>query len=569
MTTTCAIYTRISDDKEGDGAGVDRQEQDCRRLAADLGYTVLAVFSDNDVSASTRSRKRRPSYEEMMGRAEAGEFGAILAYTASRLTRRPLDYERLINLSDQRGTVIRTVKSGQVDLATADGKMLARILAGVDAAEADRISERASRKHRELAESGLYDGGGRPFGYQKSGPKKARTLVPDPAEAALVQEAARRVLEGEPMRAIVRDWRERKITTVNGRRWEQANLRRVLLSPRNIGVREYRPANRAGVRPSFGEGEMYADAWDAILTRDVWDALRVVLSDPDRCTNGGRVEISHLLSGFCRCGRCGARMRSGQLGAGDDRTRKYVCPPAPHGCCGVARLAEPVEDLVTDRVFHWLDSGLYESAVAAAESDGEYRDLLVRRREVQERLSRIETDYADGAIDAAEMRAAKARNGPALEAIERDIARRQASRLVPSGVGIRTAWQTWTLARRRDVLAVLVDRVVVFPTLVGAKRFDPRKVQIIPGAWATGLDESSLAVPVSMEPRQLRGQELRDALLAYLADRGTDASPTEVARALTLDLSTVVKVLKRLTDMGVVVRTRPWSGREPSRYAAA
>ncbi|NYI46303.1 DNA invertase Pin-like site-specific DNA recombinase [Nocardioides aromaticivorans] len=46
-----AIYTRISQDRTGAGLGVDRQEQDCRAKAEELGLDVVAVFSDNDTSA--------------------------------------------------------------------------------------------------------------------------------------------------------------------------------------------------------------------------------------------------------------------------------------------------------------------------------------------------------------------------------------------------------------------------------------------------------------------------------------------------------------------------------------
>ena len=58
---TAAIYCRISNDPEGRELGVERQEEDARLLAARLGLDVVKVFTDNDVSASTKSRKRRRS----------------------------------------------------------------------------------------------------------------------------------------------------------------------------------------------------------------------------------------------------------------------------------------------------------------------------------------------------------------------------------------------------------------------------------------------------------------------------------------------------------------------------
>src|SRR3712207_1838478 len=62
--TRSAIYVRISDDREGKGLGVERQEQDCRALAERLGWTLhpdRPVYADNDIGASAKSRKARPA----------------------------------------------------------------------------------------------------------------------------------------------------------------------------------------------------------------------------------------------------------------------------------------------------------------------------------------------------------------------------------------------------------------------------------------------------------------------------------------------------------------------------
>ena len=76
MVGTAVIYARISktDDPE-DFLGVSRQVEDARALAERLGLTVVSEFVDNDISASTISKKARPQFEAMMQSAEAGEFG--------------------------------------------------------------------------------------------------------------------------------------------------------------------------------------------------------------------------------------------------------------------------------------------------------------------------------------------------------------------------------------------------------------------------------------------------------------------------------------------------------------
>ncbi|MDQ0851439.1 DNA invertase Pin-like site-specific DNA recombinase [Arthrobacter sp. B3I9] len=48
---SAAIYARISSDHTGEVLGVTRQLEDCRKLAADQGWTVGDEYVDNDVSS--------------------------------------------------------------------------------------------------------------------------------------------------------------------------------------------------------------------------------------------------------------------------------------------------------------------------------------------------------------------------------------------------------------------------------------------------------------------------------------------------------------------------------------
>lgn len=68
-----------------------------------------------------------------------------MAYSSSRMYRRPKDLGRLIELVKARNIRIETVASGRIDLTTVDGRMLAGILAEVDQAEADRAVLAAER----------------------------------------------------------------------------------------------------------------------------------------------------------------------------------------------------------------------------------------------------------------------------------------------------------------------------------------------------------------------------------------------------------------------------------------
>lgn len=86
-------YLRISDDKEGRELGVACQEEDGRRLADQLGVNVVDVYKDDDISASTRTKKKRPNYRRMLRDAEMVRIKVVIAYTSARITRRPRENE--------------------------------------------------------------------------------------------------------------------------------------------------------------------------------------------------------------------------------------------------------------------------------------------------------------------------------------------------------------------------------------------------------------------------------------------------------------------------------------------
>jgi site-specific DNA recombinase len=150
--TRAAIYVRISSDPEGRGLGVTRQEEDCRTLAERLSWDVSAVYKDNDVSAS--GKRRRPAWEQLLDDIEGGRIDSLVAYSSSRLYRNLRDLGQLLDLAEVKGLSIATVASGDVDVSTADGRMLARILASVDQAEWERLSERSHRQRPQHAENG-------------------------------------------------------------------------------------------------------------------------------------------------------------------------------------------------------------------------------------------------------------------------------------------------------------------------------------------------------------------------------------------------------------------------------
>ncbi|MCC3151438.1 recombinase family protein, partial [Bifidobacterium bifidum] len=121
---------------------------------------------------------------------------------------------------------------GDIDLATEQGRMMARMKGTVARYEIEQQRRRQKAKHRQLAAAGTHIGK-RPFGWD-FGPD--RTLVMNLSEAAVIRECVERVLAGQSLWRICIDLNRRGITTGSGKAWQSVVLRQMLLRWRNCGV---------------------------------------------------------------------------------------------------------------------------------------------------------------------------------------------------------------------------------------------------------------------------------------------------------------------------------------------
>lgn len=387
----CAIYTRISDDREGEVKGVQRQEDDCRKLAERHGLEVHELYSDNDIGASgkTDKRKKRVDYPRLLADARAGKFEYIIAYSFSRLTRRPREFEDLVDLSEQHGIKFKTCVSGEPDLSTADGRMTARLVANIDAAEADRISERVRRKKLENARKGeVAKQWKRPFGFLEDG------VTHHPEEAQLIREAVDDIIGGASLTAIRRKWeREGVKTSTGGEVWKWAPTWRVLFSWRTVGIREY-PQQVKGSKTRKraplldDEGEMVRAEWEPIITLEQRTKALEML---ERRTRRGERQGKWLLQGLLRCGLCGRKMYGAHMKA--PRTSSYSCTGS--GTTHMAISAELVEtyiEQVNNR--YLLDKALH--GVKVEEQRREEWSGTRRLAEVNEKLATLEDEFLNG-----------------------------------------------------------------------------------------------------------------------------------------------------------------------------
>ncbi|NVM94766.1 recombinase family protein [Arthrobacter wenxiniae] len=437
------IYVRISHDHEGAGLGVARQEEDCRTLAARLGWTVAAVYVDNDISAYQRRRVRK-GYKALLADVEAGTIDAILAWHTDRLHRRTAELEGFIDVIEPRGVEVQTVQGGPLDLATSQGRMVARMGGVLAQHEIEHMRERMIRAKAQAADMGKWRGGPRPFGYEPDG------VTPRAAEAAALVRAADKFIAGQSLRSVARDMAADGITTssAGAHPMDEIALRRILLRPRNAGWMENR-------------GEITGPAnWPGILPEETWRAVTAKLKDPARTTTTGNTG-RWLGSGLYLCAVCGGTVRAAAATGG---RRVYRCKSGAH----VTR-----DQAQTDKLVRGVIAGLLRRPETLARFTTARPDTVAPLRAeaaaLRTRRDLLAVDYANGDLTGAQVRIATAN----LDGKIRDVeARLGAVGMAASMAGLASApdpaqvFLDAAVGRQRAVLAALAV-VTIHPQAKG------------------------------------------------------------------------------------------------------
>ncbi|WP_343466317.1 recombinase family protein [Rhodococcus aetherivorans] len=446
------IYCRISNDRTGAGLGVDRQREDCEELAAQLGWTVVDVLADNDISAY--SGKRRPSYEALLDALRDGRANAVLAWHTDRLHRSNVELEEFIDICERHNVAVQTKQAGKIDLSTPTGRMVARIVGAVARHEVEHAKQRVAKAHEQAARDGRAHGRA-PFGYAliRDASGHVTDREPEPSEAKLVREAVDRALAGESLYSIRKDWAERGVTTRAGRPWSAQSFREMLLRPTYAGIRVH-------------NGEKAEGDWEPIVTVEEHARLVSLLNSRTRVAHRG-TEPKYLLSGIARCGACGSpvwRLKRKAGGAGS-----YTC--TANRC--TSRVIERVDELVEEAILRWAErvssvDDLADPAAAAA---------LAEARELRQRLDEYIDDAVEGKIDRDTLARMEQRILPRIRKLEESAQRETHPRVVELlGPNAREHWGKMDVADRRAVVRSLVS-VTINPTRRG-KIFDPESVSV-------------------------------------------------------------------------------------------
>jgi site-specific DNA recombinase len=441
MRKSALAYVRISRDPKAEREGVERQRQDVRRLAVDLGADLGTIFEDNDLSAWSK-RKSATEWGKALRAIEQDKPDYLLVFKMDRLGRRLSDIEGLDDLCRSTGTVVVSTVEGNVFENTAWP-----ILAAVAKMESKNTSVRVRRAQETRRARGLsVNGGTRPFGFMSD----RVTILPD--EAAIIRDLYQKVLNGDSILACVEWLNSQKIPTVQNGLWRINRVSTILHNPRYCGL-----LTRKGV--IVGEG-----SFDAIVTEDIWNQAQHALARNDQ---GKR--RSTLLGGLAHCGHCNARMDSNGVGA-------YRCSNNQKGC--VSRDQFRLDSYVTEFMLTRFSDDIVKDDKALA--DTEVKSLRKQLVLLSAQVEELSTFLFEGQIRETRVLRDK------LAALQRQEDRLKAT-LARAQIAVRTAstdsaagrnWSSWSIEERRRWMSQRIETIIVKPSGRGCRILDPSSVTI-------------------------------------------------------------------------------------------
>jgi DNA invertase Pin-like site-specific DNA recombinase len=446
--------------------------------ANDMGR-IVAIYTD--IVSAYQEKARRQDYANALADLKAGRIDGIIAWKVDRLTRRRSQSRKLLTLLEECGGRLATVVEG---LDTADPakreitEIALAIYAGSAESESEAIGERVALMHLDRARKGLVQPSRvRPFGYTDDW----QAIVP--AEVKVLHEAAERLFAGEASFSIAADFTDREIPKPSGKtHWNSNVLRRMLLSPRMIGKREYGGMlyELEGVPPIFDE--------------ETWEKLCAVLAK--RGARSGPVE-THLLSSIVLCGICKRTLASATSGRKSVKT--YVCRPRFEGdeaCRRISVSAPHAEQRVSELVVAFLADKERVTKLLRRADGLDFDSIQDRIAELSDSLHALaqalnpppgvprmplQTYYEQAAIIEAER-----------QELHRRMAVTREAALLAEVLGFEDAaheWGTRPLHWRRQILKLVTSTIVIEPRgkllakedpryQPGFNAFDPERVRV-------------------------------------------------------------------------------------------
>lgn len=429
-------YTRVSRvaGREGDSfISVDVQRERIQQHAAAQGHVIVDWQSDLD---QTGARMDRPAFEAAVVAVERGEAEGIAVARLDRFARSVAGAAKTLERLEAAGGVLLSNDLG-MDTSTGAGKMMRTVLMALAEFELDRIRENWQSTTKNALARGV-SVSRPPVGYLR---REDGRFEPDPVAAPVVREVFVRRAAGASWTTLAK-FLDEKLPRENGG-WTRQTINSI------VGRRTYLGEARQG-------DVVNLDAHPPIVTKREWDLAQAAPATGSRARDGGA-----LLAGIIRCESCGHTLTRASDGARG--YSNYVCRKrhSDGTCVSPAKVSVSRADVFVEQAF--LDLLDREPLGAIGEPAGGTLDAALSTLDAAER--EIDT-YRDINLVSvigkdAYVAGLASRQRTLDDARQAVTAANTASGPMHKSLELGVAWPELSVPERRQLLASVIDRVVV------------------------------------------------------------------------------------------------------------
>lgn len=269
----CAVYCRVSSDERLDQSfnSIDAQREAGLAFIASQaheGWTALPdTYEDPGFSGGNMAR---PGLRRLLADIEAARVDIVVVYKIDRLSRSLADFAKMVEIFDRSGASFSSVTQ-QINSATSMGRLMLNVLLSFAQFEREVTAERIRDKIAASKRKGLWMGGHVPYGYAV----KDRKLEIVPTEAKVLVSIFERFVQLRSITEVCRCLAEEGVMT----------------RPRKLrnGVRAGTPMDKRFIsdvlrHPVYvgdltHKGETHRGEHQAIVGRDLWDAVQAILAE--------------------------------------------------------------------------------------------------------------------------------------------------------------------------------------------------------------------------------------------------------------------------------------------------
>ena len=434
-------YIRVSRVAGREGSSFISTEVQRERIEATAKAQEHAIVDWEQDLDQPGSKWERPGFQAALEAVESGAADGIAVARLDRFARSVADAAKALERLEAAGGSLIAVDLG-MDTSTSGGRLMRNVLMALAEFELERVRENWITAGSHAVARGVHVCKVAPIGYRKDDEGR---LEPDPVAAPIIREAFRRRGAGASWNELCQMLDER-LPRENGGKWSRSTLTSLI-------------SRRTYLGEARGGGIVNVDAHPPLITRAEFEAAQVAEADGRRERYGDGA----LLAGLLRCDSCGhtlTRISNGARGYHNYKCRKR------HGdgvCDSPAAISERRADEYIEAEFlAALDGeplaargkaadGTLEQATAALEAaESELSEYL----SMTNLVTVVGKDaFAEGASE----------RRKAVDEARRALGEVGAASPLEGVRDLRELWPDLTVRERRQLLASVLDRVVVSP----------------------------------------------------------------------------------------------------------